>query len=312
MANLRAFTHGARMRFSSTAASAARPRRIIRYSDRSSSAIHLALQPIENGPATRLDGDLFGDLVETDVVDDAVHPEQLLSPVDPPIVLGTGLNYRKHAAECGLPLPEWPMLAFVKPPAAVVGPGAAVEIPYPACDPATPEVDWEVELAVVIGRHADGVTPCKDVTPDDARAHVLGYTVANDVSARLWQTDPPRTAGQWNKGKGFDTFCPLGPALVLDERGFDPHALDLSLTVNGEEMQRSNTADFVFGVGAVVSFLSAGTTLAPGTVLLTGTPEGIGMFRDPPRYLAHGDVVSASIDGIGTLTNPVVDLSRQQ
>ena len=302
---------------SSTAAataSAAAPRRIIRYKDASSAAVHLALQPVENGPAARLDGDLFdpGTLRETGVVDDDVHAEQLLAPVSPPLVLGTGLNYRRHAEECGLPLPEWPMLAFVKPPGSVIGPHDAVEIPSPACKPDEPEVDWEVELAVVIGRHADGSgTPCKDVSPEEARAHVLGYTVANDVSARLWQTDPARTAGQWNKGKGFDTFCPLGPAIVLDEAGFDPHALALSLDVNGEQMQNSSTADFVFGVGEVVSFLSAGTTLAPGTVILTGTPEGIGMFRDPPRYLAHGDVVDARVEGIGTLTNRVDDLSRR-
>ena len=126
---------------------------------------------------------------------------KLLRPIDPPIILGTGLNYHKHATECGLAVPDVPVLAFVKPPSAAQHPNLPIMIPA-CCDPETPEVDWEVELAIVIG---GGGRPCKSVTEEAAMDFVLGYTVANDVSARLWQTDPARTAGQWNKGKGFDT-----------------------------------------------------------------------------------------------------------
>jgi len=247
---------------------------------------------------------------ETVTIDPTRH--HILAPLEPPLILGTGLNYKQHAIECGLAPPPHPVLAFFKPPAAVQHPGLPIEVPACVDQERAPEIDWEVELAVVIGRAADGA-PCRDVSAADALKHVLGYTVANDVSARLWQTDPARTAGQWSKGKGFDTFCPLGPALVLSGHGgFDPHALPLSLRVNGETMQASCTSDLIHRVPEIVAFLSLGTTLAPGTVVLTGTPEGIGMFAQPaPRYLRHGDEVEASIQGIGTLVNGVRDPRRR-
>ena len=241
--------------------------------------------------------------------DGARSLHQVMSPLDPPVFLGTGLNYRRHAEECGLAAPTVPILAFVKQSTALQHPGMPVIIPR-CCDPAVPEVDWEVELAVVVGRHRRTGALCKDATMDDALDYVLGYTVANDVSARLWQTDPERTGGQWNRGKGFDTFSPLGPALVLNEAGFDPHDLDVSLRVNGETMQASNTSDMIHSVPSIVEFLSRDTTLLPGTVILTGTPEGIGMFMEPPRYLQEGDVVEATIENIGTLTNPVISAPR--
>ena len=236
------------------------------------------------------------------------HAIRILPPVaEPPVFLGTGLNYHRHAEECGLPPPAVPILAFCKPSTAMQRPGGRIAVPA-CCDPDVPEVDWEVELAVVIGEHRDTGALCKDATLENALDYVLGYTVANDVSARLWQTDPERTGGQWNRGKSFDTFAPLGPALVLQESGFDPHAdLEVTMRVNGETMQRSHTGDMIHDVPAIVEFMSRDTTLLPGTVLLTGTPEGIGMFQDPPRYLRDGDVCAAEIEGIGTLVNPVVD-----
>ena len=129
---------------------------------------------------------------------------KLLRPIDPPIILGTGLNYHKHAIECGLAVPDVPVLAFIKPPSAAQHPNRPIMIPA-CCNPEIPEVDWEVELAIVIGRGGDGDEVCKSVPENSAMNFVLGYTVANDISARLWQTDQARTAGQWNKGKGFDT-----------------------------------------------------------------------------------------------------------
>ena len=271
---------------------ASTPRRIIRFRD-GSGLEKLAHQPEEGGPATLLTGSLLRP-ESLEVTGETVkwHKSfQLLRPIDPPIILGTGLNYHKHAAECGLPVPDFPILAFVKPPSAAQHPHLPIMIPA-CCDLERPEVDWEVELAIVVGSGPGG-RPCKSVTEEAALDYVLGYTAANDVSARLWQTDPARTSGQWNRGKGFDTFCPLGPALVLQERDFDPHDLRISLTVNGEVMQDSNTNDLIFSVAQIVSFLSQDTTIAPGTVILTGTPCGIGMSRDPPQYLKPGDEVSA-------------------
>ena len=229
----------------------------------------------------------------------------ILSPIEPHIFLGTGLNYHRHAEECGLPAPAVPILAFCKPSTSLQHPGRPIEIPK-CCDPSVPEVDWEVELAVVIGTHNKTNGLCKDATLENALDYVVGYTVANDVSARMWQTDPERTGGQWNRGKSFDTFAPLGPALLLQEEGFDPHAdLNVLLGVNGNTMQSSHTGDMIHQVSSIVEFLSRDTTLLPGTVILTGTPEGIGMFQDPPMYLQDGDVVAATIGGIGTLVNPV-------
>jgi 2-keto-4-pentenoate hydratase/2-oxohepta-3-ene-1,7-dioic acid hydratase in catechol pathway len=281
-------------------ASDARPRRLVRYLCDEEDVLKYAMQFLGDREGVCVEGDIFDPPSLTELNRTVkIRREQIRSPIDPPIILGTGLNYKRHAAECGLAIPEVPILAFFKQPTAVQHPFLPIKIPA-CCDPTRPEVDWEVELAIIIGKQ------CKDVSTDDAMKHVLGYTVANDVSARLWQTDIARTGGQWNKGKGFDTFCPLGPALVLQENGFDPHCLGLSLSVNGETMQSSNTSDFVFSIGEVVSFLSKGTTLMPGTVILTGTPEGVGMFQKPnPIYLKPGDYVSAFIDGIGTLENSV-------
>lgn len=226
---------------------------------------------------------------------------RLLAPVPPvPVIFGIGLNYRRHAAETGRPIPRSPVV-FGKSPGSVVGPGAAIEIHRSCMDP--PQVDYEVELAVVIGRRG------RDVPRESALEHVLGYTVANDVSARRWQK---KAGGQWTRGKSFDTFCPLGPCLVTpDELG---EAADLRLTtrLNGRIVQDSRTSDLIFGVTELVAHLSAGTTLLPGTVILTGTPEGVGFVREPPLYLQPGDVVEMEIEGIGALRNPVREMPLPQ
>ena len=221
---------------------------------------------------------------------------QLLAPVAPPAILCIGVNYRRHAAEFGSVIPARPVL-FMKPPSAVQHPGAPIELPV-----ALPSdcVDYEGELAVVIGRR------CKNVGPDEALAAVLGYCCANDVSARDWQKRPELGGGQWCRGKSFDTFAPLGPCLATPATIADPNDLRLTTTVSGEVRQDTSTADMIFPVAQLIAFLSGSTTLEPGTVILTGTPSGVGMGSDPPRWLRPGDAVSVTIEGIGSLVNPVV------
>jgi len=220
---------------------------------------------------------------------------RLLAPVEPRAILCIGLNYRDHARETGQPLPERPVL-FMKNPAAVQDPGEPIRL-VPAFVE-RPEVDFEVELAVVLGRAA------RDVPVETALDHVLGYTVANDVSARRVQKHGG--GGQWVRGKSYDTFCPLGPALVTPEDLPDPQALRLSTRLNGEVMQDSSTAEMVFTVAELIADLSTGTTLLPGTVILTGTPHGVGFARDPRVFLKPGDVLELEIEKIGVLKNPVM------
>jgi 2,4-didehydro-3-deoxy-L-rhamnonate hydrolase len=220
----------------------------------------------------------------------ALDAVRLLAPVPRPgKVIGIGLNYRDHAAESGQPIPETPIL-FPKFANSVIGPGEAIVIP-----PETAEPDYEVELGVVIGRTATRVPEA------DALSYVAGYTCMNDVSARDLQFQ----SSQWMRGKAIDTFLPCGPWLVTADEIPDPQALDLRLTLNGEELQHSSTAQMVFGVAELVAFISRTTTLEPGDLIATGTPPGVGFARRPPIYLQDGDVVSAEVEGIGTLTNPV-------
>ena len=160
-------------------------------------------------------------------------------------------------------------------------------------------MDYEAELAVVIGKAA------KNVTRENALSHVLGYTCANDVSARDWQKEGG--GSQWCRGKSFDTFCPLGPWLVTPDEIPNPNALHISTKVNGETLQDSSTGDMIFDVATLIEFLSGSTTLLPGTVILTGTPSGVGMARTPPRWLQAGDTVTVEIEKIGALTNPVTE-----
>lgn len=235
------------------------------------------------------------------VTDQVVRIDRLLAPVEaPPAILCIGMNYRKHAKETGLEVPRFPVL-FVKNPSAVTGHGQPIVIPQIAN--ASPEVDYECEMAIVIGRGPGGA-PTKDVSREDAMGHVLGFTAANDVSARRWQGK--KGGGQWCRAKSFDSFAPMGPSLTfVSDSGPHPDSLDISTTLNGDVLQSSNTSDMVFDVASLVSFLSEGTTLLPGTVVLTGTPEGVGFTRDPPVFLKNGDVVTVSLEGVGDLTNTV-------
>jgi 2-keto-4-pentenoate hydratase/2-oxohepta-3-ene-1,7-dioic acid hydratase in catechol pathway len=239
-----------------------------------------------------LDGDLFGSF---ELTGNPVEIEKQLAPVDPRIVLAIGLNYRQHAEESGLPVPKFPVL-FVKPGGAVQNPRDPIVLP--ACTKRD-EVDYECELAVVIGK------PCRDATPENALDHVLGYTCANDVSARDWQLN--KSGGQWCRGKSFDTFAPLGPCLVTTDEIPDPNNLRIRTVLNGETVQDSNTRDMIFSVPELITSLSAGMTLQPGTVIMTGTPQGVGMARKPPVWLKDGDSVTVIIENIGALTNPVVE-----
>jgi 5-carboxymethyl-2-hydroxymuconate isomerase len=213
-----------------------------------------------------------------------------LAPLRPASIVAIGLNYLDHIRETGMERPQRP-LVFTKLRTAVIGPEETIRIPADITD----QVDWEVELAVVIG------TTARDVQPAAALDHVFGYTVANDVSAR----DVQFSDGQWARGKSLDTFCPLGPEVVTRDDVPDPQALGLRTRVNGETVQDSSTAEMLFGVRELIAFCSRSFTLLPGDVLLTGTPWGCGAFMTPPRFLAAGDVVETEVDGIGTLRNPV-------
>ena len=263
--------------------------KIIRYLDPAGNPGHAALQA--DGTAWKLAGDLYH---KPQITAEPAVVATLLAPVVPTAILCIGLNYRRHAEETGAKFPEYPVL-FCKGVNTLLDPGAAIQIPRHL---PSEEVDYECELAVVIGR------PCKNVSRATALDYVLGYTCANDVSARDWQVK--RGGGQWCRGKTFDTFSPLGPCLVTPDEAGNPNALALRTVLNGEVMQDWNTNDMIFDVPALIEFLSGSTTLLPGTVILTGTPHGVGMARKPPRWLRPGDSVSIEIEKIGTLTNPVV------
>jgi 2-keto-4-pentenoate hydratase/2-oxohepta-3-ene-1,7-dioic acid hydratase in catechol pathway len=220
----------------------------------------------------------------------ALAEVRLLAPVPRPgKVIGIGLNYRDHAAESGQPIPTAPIL-FPKFANSVIGPGEAIVIP-----PETREPDYEAELGVVIGRTAHRVSQA------GALSYVAGYTCMNDVSARDLQFE----SSQWMLGKAIDTFLPCGPWLVTADEIPDPQALGIRLTLNGEELQSSSTAQMVFGVAELVASLSRTMTLEPGDLIATGTPPGVGFARKPPIWLRDGDEVSVEVEGIGTLTNPV-------
>ena len=240
--------------------------------------------------ARRIDGNVFG---EHRVTGDVLAVDRLLAPLVPVDILCIGLNYRDHAAETGAELPENPML-FIKSSGTLNDPGAAIPLPD-----ASQKVDYEGELVVVIGRTA------KAVPRDRAMAHVFGYTIGNDVSARDWQKDKALGGGQFARGKSFDGFCPLGPALVTADEVGDPGDLTIRTTVNGHLMQDGTTADLIFDVAETVASLSRTMTLRPGQVILTGTPAGVGTARKPPVYLRDGDVVAVEISRLGRLENTV-------
>ena len=216
---------------------------------------------------------------------------KLCAPIpDPPKILCMGLNYRDHAKEAGLEIPRYPVL-FPKYSNTVIGCGEAIVLPKNSRKP-----DYEAEFAFVIGKRA------RHVNAQDWRDYVAGYMNANDVSARDYQM----SVSQWTMGKNFDTFAPMGPYLVTADEIADPHSLDISLTLNGEIMQSSNTRELIFKIPETVAFLSSVMTLDPGDVVLTGTPAGVGFSRKPPRWLAPGDEIVVRIDGMGELRNTCV------
>jgi 2-keto-4-pentenoate hydratase/2-oxohepta-3-ene-1,7-dioic acid hydratase in catechol pathway len=208
----------------------------------------------------------------------------------PPKLICIGLNYRDHAAESKLAIPEVPTM-FAKFPTAVIGPGQPIVLPKNSTKP-----DYEAEFAVVIGRRG------RHVAEDDWRDYVFGYTILNDVSARDFQM----ATSQWMIGKTFDTFAPFGPAIVTADEIADPHNLRISLTLNGETMQDSSTGNLIFKLPQLIAYLSSVFTLEPGDVIATGTPAGVGFARKPPRWLRPGDEVRIQIEGLGELVNPVV------
>ena len=218
---------------------------------------------------------------------------KLLAPLVPVNILALGINYKKHGDETAMSYPEQPIL-FLKATSSIVGQEGPIVLPAagPDC------VDYESELAVIIGRKA------KNIKPDEVIDYIMGYTCANDVSARDWQFDKQK--GQWARGKSFDTFCPLGPWIVTKEEIADPDDLGIRAILNGQVVQDSRTSQMIFHIREIVSNLSQSMTLLSGTVILTGTPEGVGFTRQPPLFLKEGDVVSVEIEKIGTLTNKVI------
>lgn len=215
---------------------------------------------------------------------------RLLAPVSAPSkVICMGLNYRDHANESGFEAPKTP-LTFAKYPSAIIGPMEGIKLPRTA-----EFIDWEVELAVIIGRAG------RDIPEGRALEHVAGYSILNDISAR----DVQQAEGQWTRAKSFDTFCPIGPAIVTTDSLGSAADLAICLSVNGVEKQAARTSDLIFSVPEILAFISASVTLNAGDVIATGTPSGIGFSRKPPEMLRRGDLVRCEIDGIGVLENPV-------
>lgn len=215
---------------------------------------------------------------------------KLHAPLIPGKIIAIGRNYAEHAKETGSALPDKPLI-FAKFPSSVIGPGDAITWR----ESITTQVDWEVELAVIIGQRA------RDVAEEDALNYVYGYTVANDVTARDLQQ---KVDTQWTRGKSLDTFCPLGPYIVTRDEIADPQNLAVKTTVNGEVMQDSNTSNMIFNVKHLISYSSRMFTLEPGDIILTGTPDGVGMGRKPPVFLKDGDTVTVSVEGVGEISNP--------
>jgi 2-keto-4-pentenoate hydratase/2-oxohepta-3-ene-1,7-dioic acid hydratase in catechol pathway len=219
----------------------------------------------------------------------SLNDVELLAPVEPPNVIAVGLNYKQHAVESGSEIPEKPVV-FLKATTSVTGPDSDIILPKLAAE----EVDYEAELAVVIAKETKNI---ETVAVSD---HILGYTCANDVTARDCQR---RLDKQWARAKSFDTFCPLGPWI---ETNLNPDNLKISSILNGNVMQDSNTSDMIFDVEQLVSYLSYNMTLRPGTVIITGTPEGVGFAREEPIFLREGDEIEIKIEGIGSLKNKVI------
>jgi 2-keto-4-pentenoate hydratase/2-oxohepta-3-ene-1,7-dioic acid hydratase in catechol pathway len=260
---------------------------IIRF--QSAGQIHLG-QPIDATTAFKIEGNLLG---SHRVTDQKLKIDKLLAPIIPTDILCIGLNYREHAKESGSSIPENPML-LIKSSNTLTNPLDPILIPKRSS-----QIDYECELAVVIGRDA------KDVAREKALDYVLGYTAANDVSSRDWQREKSLGGGQFARGKSFDTFCPLGPAIVTRDEISNPNALRLKTILNGQTMQDHTTGDMIFDVPALIESLSSTMTIRAGSVILTGTPQGVGFARTPPVWMKNGDICIVEIEKIGRLENPI-------
>lgn len=249
-------------------------------------------QPTGDGNALKVEGDFPGSWLPR-VTDHKLKIDKLLAPLVPADILCIGLNYRQHAAESRSEIPQKPML-FIKAGNSLNHPFDPIPIPR-----LSSQIDYEGELAIVIGKTA------KYVSREQALDHVFGYTIANDVTSRDWQRDKSLGGGQFARGKSFDGFCPLGPWVVSADEIANPNALRIKTTLNRQVMQDSSTADMIFDVPALIESLSSTMTLRPGTVILTGTPPGVGMGRNPPVWMKDGDTIAVEIEGIGRLENPV-------
>lgn len=216
---------------------------------------------------------------------------QLMAPIlKPGKILCVGLNYRDHAIESNMAIPEVPTI-FLKLPNAVTGPASEIVLPRNSTQP-----DYEAELAAVIGQGG------RNIRPEDWKQHVLGYTILNDVSAR----DVQLATSQWTLGKSFDTFAPIGPAIVTTDEIEDPHTLDIQLSIDGEVLQHSNTRHLIFKMPDLIAHISSVVPLEPGDIISTGTPAGVGLGRTPKRWLQPGETITISIERIGDLTNRTV------
>ena len=236
-----------------------------------------------------IEGDIFSSFT---ITQKEARIEQILPPLVPVNILALGINYKKHGDEVAMSSPDLPV-AFIKATSSVIGPDENILLPAAGPD----HVDYEAELAVIIGKKM------KNIQPDAVLDYVFGYTCANDVSARDWQLEKQK--GQWARGKSFDTFCPLGPWIVTKDEIDHPNDLAIRAVLNGKIVQESRTSEMIFNIQAAISDLSRSMTLLPKTVILTGTPEGVGFTRRPPLYLQAGDTISIDIEKIGILTNRV-------
>jgi 2-keto-4-pentenoate hydratase/2-oxohepta-3-ene-1,7-dioic acid hydratase (catechol pathway) len=264
--------------------------KIIRFVSGEQKVLYGAYTPDHPNCAKIIEGNIFGTYK---ITSQEIQIKKLLAPVIPINILALGINYKKHGDETAISYPEQPVL-FLKSTTSITGHEGPIILPAAGPD----HVDYEAELAVVIGKEA------KNVMPDKVMDYIMGYTCANDVSARDWQFEKQK--GQWARGKSFDTFCPLGPWIVTKEEIEDPNNISIRTILNGQTVQESRTSNMIFNIQEIVSNLSRSMTLLPGTVILTGTPEGVGFTRQPPLFLKTGDIVSIEIEKIGTLTNKVV------
>ncbi len=263
--------------------------KFVRFINRNREILYGQLISLEERIAYIIRGDIFNGY---EVINQIEYIVKFLPPVVPVMVIGLGLNYRKHAEETNVRCPEIPVM-FLKGINSVIGHEDYIILPRigPEC------VDYEAELAVVIAKDA------KDINEKDAMNYVLGYTCANDISARDWQIEKQKK--QWARGKSFDTFCPLGPCLVTKDEIINPNDLNIRLTINDIEYQNSSTSDMIFDIPTIISNLSQSMTLLKSSVILTGTPHGVGFVKNPPVFLKEGDKVSIFIESIGILTNTV-------